>query len=298
MTDSITVIIPTRDRPEYLRVCVASVLASASEAQRRYGVRTRVLVVEDAPVIDSGAQVCRDLGVDYLRIAQHDGLADPGAAILLGVQNVDTTYQCIFGDDDVMLPRHLSAGYAMLSEGYDVVSCSYQVTDEDLVPLGTVKLEESDLGDLIAGYTGVNDGSFVSHELVKDLDWDVTLEGQMLVPIWGELMMAGRKSGVVETPTWYYRRHTANISLGALTPRDRVLRGVAQARLRKRALEVLGYVPKSPRAEEAALEWAAWQKILNPTRSAMAGAFVRRQLARLQALIRRARNKTARVIAP
>jgi hypothetical protein len=172
-----------------------------------------------------------------------------------------------------MLPGHLTAALGKRAEGYDVVSSSFELTHENLVPFRTVTLAPGVLGDLLAGHTGVNDGSLVAHDLVKDLFWDVTLEGQMLVPIWAELMLMGKTFGAVETPTWWYRRHDENISYAALSEKDLVLRASARARMHARVLEVLGEIPPSPmeeeaqkhrarRAEEAALEAArfGWQR--------------------------------------
>lgn len=310
--DSITVIVPTRHRPEFVAVAASSIQTSAAELMRAKRIPTRVLVVDDAPDNDETEQVARSLGVDYLRVPEHDGLKDPGAAIVLGVHNVDTQYQAIFGDDDVMFPRHLVAAVEALEKGYDVVSCSFQVGDLSLRPYyKTVILEPTGLGDLVAGHTTVNDGSFVPHDLVKGLDWDVTLLGQMLVPIWGELMLAGYSFGVVEEPTWMYRRHDTNLSSGALSVEDRELRSLVRARLAERTMDVLGHIPPSTRqlrieAEEAAeraekeeelrrLEEAEQEAIRAAQRAGRAvvpGEFAGRQ----RALVRRSRNKLARML--
>lgn len=311
--DSITVIVPTRHRPEFVAVAARSIQTSAAELMRAKGIPTRVLVVDDAPDNDETERMARALGVDYLKVQEHDGLRDPGAAIVLGVQNVDTQYQAIFGDDDVMLPRHLVAAVGKIEQGYDVVSCSFQVGDMSLRPYyKTVILEPTCLGDLIAGHTTVNDGSFVPHDLVKGLDWDVTLLGQMLVPIWGELMLAGHTFGVVEEPTWIYRRHDTNLSSGALSAEDRELRAVVRARLAERAMEVLGHIPPSTRqvrvdeeeaakraeAEEEARRAAEAERqlLLSAQRNGRAvvpGEFAGRQ----RAFVRRSRNKLARLLA-
>jgi hypothetical protein len=310
--DSITIIVPTRHRPDFVAVAARSIQTSAAELMRARGVPTRVLVVDDAPDNDETEQMARTLGVDYLKVPEHDGLRDPGAAIVLGVQNVDTQYQAVFGDDDVMLPRHLVAAVDKLEQGFDVVSCSFQVGDLSLRPYyKTVILEQTCLGDLIAGHTTVNDGSLVPHDLVKGLDWDVTLLGQMLVPIWGELMLAGHTFGVVEEPTWIYRRHGANLSSGALSVEDRELRAAVRARLAERAMEVLGHIPPSTRQlrveeeeaakraeqEEAARLVAEAQReaVLSAQRNGRAivpGEFAGRQ----RAFVRRGRNKLARLL--
>lgn len=249
---SVTVIVPTRHRPQYVRVAVLSILASAAELALTTPVRTRVLICDDAPDNDDTKDLARQLGVDYARVHEHDGRADPGAAIALGVSRVDTSHQLIFGDDDLMLVRHLPLAWAKVVGGADVVSSSYQLAAADLAPARTVVLPPTCLGDLLAGHTLVNDGSLVAHDLVADLDWDASLEGQMLLPIWGELMLAGRRFDRVTEPTWLYRRHGANISSAALSPHDLGRRAEAQERLRQRALDMLGSVPQSPYAAQLA----------------------------------------------
>lgn len=87
---SVTVIVPTRHRPQYVRVAVLSILASAAELALTTPVRTRVLICDDAPDNDDTKDLARQLGVDYARVHEHDGRADPGAAIALGVSRVDT----------------------------------------------------------------------------------------------------------------------------------------------------------------------------------------------------------------
>ena len=279
---SFTVIVPTRHRPEYVDVAVRSILTSSAELQRVHGVPTRVVIVDDAPDNDDTRDVASHLGVDYLRIEEHDGRKDPGAAIVLGVQSVDTKYQTIFGDDDIMLVRHLRVAHELLREGAHVVSSSFTVTDQDLVPTRTVSLLPTDVGDLVAGHTTVNDGSFVAHDDVKDLVWDVALEGQMLVPIWGELMAQGKTFTVSSEATWLYRRHTDNISHGALSEHDLVLRERARSRLREVVLRELGEIPPSRRAEAIARQEELARRAARPHAQ----------------FIRRVRNKAARIIAP
>ena len=279
---SFTVIVPTRHRPEYVAVAVRSILTSSAELDRVHRVKTRVVIVDDAPDNDNTRDVAAHLGVDYLRVEGHDGRKDPGAAIVLGVQSVDTTYQTIFGDDDIMLVRHLRVAHELLREGWDVVSSSFMVTDEDLASPRVVALQATDVGDLVAGHTGLNDGSFVAHDDVRDLDWDVSLEGQMLVPIWGELMARGKTFTVSSEPTWLYRRHTENISHGALSEHDLVLRERARSRLREIVLRELGEIPPSRRAEAIARQEELARRAARPHAQ----------------FIRRVRNKAARIIAP
>src|SRR3954470_18911344 len=88
----LTVIVPTRERPELLKETVDSIVASARAASDRLGATVRVLVVDDASPTDSTRELVAALGteaaaagpgvsVDYARVDVHDGRKDPGAAI-------------------------------------------------------------------------------------------------------------------------------------------------------------------------------------------------------------------------
>ena len=226
----ITMIIPTRHRPHLLEPTLLSLLTARAEAKQRGLCDVRLLVVDDAPDNDSTRQLVAETPhADYLRIDEHDGRADPGAAIKLGVAQVDTEYQSLFGDDEIALPRHFVAAAELIREGFDVVSSSFRLVDASLRETKTVVLPPSGLGDLLVGRMRINDGSFVRHALVRDMEWDVSLEGQMLVPIWARLLVDERKFAVVQEPTWLYRRHHANISHEAWKPRDVALRARAKA---------------------------------------------------------------------
>lgn len=244
--DAVTVIIPTRHRPSFLTTTVRSIQTAVSETDRKQGPRVRILVCDDAPESDDTRAAAAALGVDYALVPEHDGRQDPGAAIVKGVSLVDTRYQAIFGDDDIMLPQHIDLAWKKLQSGHQVVSSSFQVTDEDLNPMSEVILRPAVAGDLVAGHSLLNDGSFVEHDLVKDLEWDVSLEGQMLLPIWTRLSLTGHSFGAVDRPTWLYRRHDANISNNALSEHDIALRTRARGLLQQMSLDLLGYIPPSP----------------------------------------------------
>lgn len=224
MTD-VTMIIPTRHRAALLETTLGSLLTAASEATRDTEHRVRLLVVDDASEDDDTRHLAERMGVDYLRIDEHDGRMDPGAAIKLGIANVDTEYYSLFGDDDIALPRHFVLAFERLGEGVDVLSSSFHVVDEHLAVRNTVVLRPTGVADIVAGRTALNDGSFVRHALVRDIELDVSLEAHMLPPMWAELMAdESVRFAIVEEPSWLYRRHAGNISGSALSERDLELR--------------------------------------------------------------------------
>ena len=242
----LTVIVPTRERPELLRETIESILAAAAVAERRLGAGVRVVVVDDASPTDSTRELVEPMaarGVDYVRVPEWDGRKDPGAAIALGVSVTTTPYLTIFGDDDVMLPEHIALHLKDMRDGYDVSAASFWITDGQLNKTRQVTLQKAHLGDFLIGRIKVNDGAFVRTELVKAVGLDPALLAQMMYPVWATLLIDKRKFTYSKTPTFLYRRHSANISDVNKDAEDAALRRMLQEKYQALALEKLGAVP-------------------------------------------------------
>lgn len=241
MTTDVTIVVPTRERPEYLAVALCSILGSAAEAVL-HGASTRVLVVDDASPTDSTRKLAASLGVDYHRIEVHDGRNNPASAIATGVGLVDSTFYSVFGDDDVMLPRFINAHLAALAEGYDVCSTAFQRTDADLRPTREVILPEANIGDLLAGKITINDGAMTRTELIRDMIWDPGLEQAIFYPIWLDLLYRKARFTRLAEPTFLYRRHPENVS-DHLGNHDAAVRQSIQERYRALVMERDGMIP-------------------------------------------------------
>ena len=256
----LTVIVPTRERPGLLRETLESILASAAVARRRLGCEVRVMVVDDASPSDSTRELVEsmaDRGVEYRRVAEHDGRRDPGAAIKLGVTAATTPYLTIFGDDDIMLPAHITTHLRAVRRGYDVSAASIRITDSELRPVDVSRRRKAHLGDLLIGRIDVNDGAFVRTELIQAVDLDPALLAQMLYPVWATLLIDGRRFTRSRKPTFLYRRHTANISDVNRDAEDAALRKALQEKYQALAQERLGSVPAPRKVDWArhAREW-------------------------------------------
>ena len=292
MSPSLTVIVPTRSRADFLGPTLASILAAAAEAERARGTRTVVLVVDDASDDDGATRaVAERHGVRYHRIEEHDGLRDPGVAIATGVRMVETSHHMLFGDDDAMAPSLITSALAHVDEGADVVSMSYWWTGPDLVPTREVILPQASLGDLVRGHVIVNDGAITRTELVRDLRWDPTLAKVMLLPHWVQLALDGRTFATHPVPTWYYRRHEANIS-STLSDEDREVRERLLGELQAMVVDRLGHLPPGP-YHDAREERIARRAAKDAVKAAAALAPPRRE-----PLTRRVRRRLARAIAP
>lgn len=96
----LTVIVPSRDRPDRLRTCLDSILATEYPAERY-----EILVVDNAPSTDGTLRLIEDeygdRGVRYLREDR------PGSASArnAGLKVVDSDI-VVFTDDDVRVDRH------------------------------------------------------------------------------------------------------------------------------------------------------------------------------------------------
>lgn len=241
MTD-VTIVVPTRERPEFLRATLHSILASAAEAGRG-GTTTRILVVDDASPTDSTERLAAELGVDYHRIAVHDGRNNPATAIATGVGLVESPFYSLFGDDDIMLPRFIGAHVAAIAEGHDVCSSAFIRTDAALKPIREVILPEATLGDLLAGKITINDGAMTRTELTRDLIWDPSLDQQILFPIWLELLFGGCRFTRLSEPSFLYRRHDGNVS-ATLGIEDAAQRQQVREQFKQRVIARDGRIPE------------------------------------------------------
>lgn len=256
----LTVIVPTRERPGLLRETLESILASADVAKRRLGAEVAVCVVDDASPTGSSREVAESLaarGVSYLRIEEHDGRRDPGAAIKLGVSAATTPYLTIFGDDDVMLAEHISIHLRAMRRGSDVSAATFRETDAQLRLKELSRRRPARLGDYLAGRININDGAFVRTELIQAVELDPALLAQMLYPVWATLLIDGRKFTFSRKVTFLYRRHDANISSVNQDSEDAALRVMLREKYRALAQEKLGTVPAARRfnAAKHAAEW-------------------------------------------
>jgi glycosyltransferase involved in cell wall biosynthesis len=227
----VTVIVATRNRPEWLSVSLQSILASAAVGAIK-GILTRVLVVDDASTSEATKVTCDRLGVDYLRNPVHDGRTTPSTARVLGIANVETPYFAFFDDDDFMLPRFIPLHVDALEAGHDVCSTAFWLADDDLEIRRKVVPMPATIGDLLAGFVAINDQSLIRTDIAQDVTWDPDLENVMMYAAWMQMMARGRSFHLITEPTFLYRRHHRNTS-DQLGSRDVALRRKIRGRYRQ-----------------------------------------------------------------
>lgn len=128
---TISVIIPTYDRPQ--------LLVRAVESARAAGTEVEVIVVDDASV-DETAEVCRRLrGINYVRLERNQGV---GGARNIGLMASTGEYVAFLDDDDLRLPGSLDIQAAALDENADAgfVCGAMVMADQEYQPTGEVFL--------------------------------------------------------------------------------------------------------------------------------------------------------------
>lgn len=207
MTTDVTIVVATYNRPEYLLVELHSLLASAAMVP---SVSTRIVVVDDASETMAAKAIAKRLGVDYIRHPENRGV---GPTLATGFEAVDSPLYALWGDDDYFLPRFLPLHLAKIAEGLDVVAGSYLRTDADLRPRGQpVILPVTTFADLMRGDVRCNDGALVRRDSIGEIRFRPENKHLMMMTFWLAMAAGGRTFGVVEEPTWLYRRHDSNLS--------------------------------------------------------------------------------------
>ena len=97
---SIGVIIPTRNRPDYLRVSLGSVLAQTYPADE--------ILVSDNNSIPPAGDISRHLSAGRVHYHYHNELLPLEEHWHLALRHIQSDYACFLSDDDIWLPNHLA----------------------------------------------------------------------------------------------------------------------------------------------------------------------------------------------
>jgi glycosyltransferase involved in cell wall biosynthesis len=104
----LTVVIPTRDRPDHVRTCLTRILENSEYPTDRY----EILIVDNAPSTDATRRVVAEFAErNRVRYAREDS---PGSASArnTGIAGTDTEL-LVFTDDDAIVDRHWLTRVAM-----------------------------------------------------------------------------------------------------------------------------------------------------------------------------------------
>jgi len=233
---TISVIIPTHDRPH--------LLPRAVESARTAGSNVEIIVVDDASTDDT-AEVCRGLkNITYVRLERNLGVA---GARNVGIMNSTGKYIAFLDDDDLRLPGSLDAQAALMDQNPEAgfVCGAMIMADQEYQPTGEVFLPNSsgdvfwDLMELdfpvMPLSTLIRKECFLRLGLLNEKllgidDWDILTR---IAEIYSVL--------VVEEPMGVYRKPTPSSAQGS---------SWQSAQLRRAARHQLQLL-KLPRAREA-----------------------------------------------
>jgi glycosyltransferase involved in cell wall biosynthesis len=203
--------------------------------------------VDDSPE-GSAEHVAAALAVDYERNPIRDAGFGQSAARSWAIPRIRTDLVAMFDDDDLMLEDHIGRMAARIRAGADVCSTGFWLADPDpadatkLVARRRQLLRQPRLGDLLAGYQPVNDGAMMRTEVAQSVAWDPAREILMMYHVWLQLLFAGRRFVVNQSPTFLYRQHETSMSRN-LGEREATLRAQLIAESRALAVERFGRVP-------------------------------------------------------
>jgi glycosyltransferase involved in cell wall biosynthesis len=203
----VTVIVTTADRTEWLERSLRSVVATI-EAD---SVETTVLVVDDSRTPGPAREVAAPQGANYAINPSHATTTNPSSARVFGLSLVKTPLFAFFDDDDVMLPGHLGLMKGHLDDGADLCATGHFVgldRDDGLAPGRRVIPRQGRLGDLLAGWNSINDGSMMRTEAARKLRWDPAMANVMMYSVFVQALVEGWRVDRTAQPTFIYRQST------------------------------------------------------------------------------------------
>jgi glycosyltransferase involved in cell wall biosynthesis len=203
----ITVVVTTADRPDWLERSLRSVLATI----RADGVEATVLVVDDSRDPGPAREVAASQGADYAINPTHASTTNPSSARIFGLSRVETPLFAFFDDDDVMLAGHLGLMKGHVDHGADLCATGYFVgrdRDGGLARGRRVIPRQGRLGDLLAGWNSINDGSMMRTEAALKLRWDPELANVMMYSVFVQALVEGWRVDRTAQPTFIYRQST------------------------------------------------------------------------------------------
>lgn len=183
---SVGVVIPSRNRPQHLRVAIDSVLAQRHEP-------IRVVVVDDgsSPPVAAWLE-CPDSRV---RVVRNERPAGPGAARNQGAAAVDTEWVAFLDDDDRWLPHKLETCLhgVRMHPGAELIVHKAAFAESTLHDSGEVRVVDDPVSWMLRGQPPHVDSVLVrraAHERVRfdegfaaaaELDYMVRLAGSCTV---------------------------------------------------------------------------------------------------------------------
>lgn len=198
-------IVTTADRADWLERSLRSIVATIDAD----GIEGTVLVVDDSRAPGPARESADRHGAVYVTNPDHATTTNPSAARVFGLSHVETPMFAFFDDDDVMLPGHLGLMKRRLDDGADLCATGHFVgreTDDGLVRGRRVIPRQGRLGDLLAGWNSINDGSMMRTEAARSLRWDPEMANVMMYSVFVQALVEGWRVARTGQPTFIYRQ--------------------------------------------------------------------------------------------
>ncbi len=209
MTDSVTVVIPTRNRSDLLRTTLQSVLSQRD-------VHLHVIVIDEASTDDTGAVTMR-FGDPRVRIVRHGSPVGVSAARNRGISEAVTDWVAFCDDDDVWSPDKLRlqlAAARSAGRAWAYTGCVH-VNDALIAQMGAPPLQPDAMSTALRRYNAMPAGAsnvMVRADVLRRVGgFDPTLTHVPDWDLWLRLSNDGLPACVPE-PLVGYRIHSGNAS--------------------------------------------------------------------------------------
>ncbi len=223
MNDKVSIIIPTRNRRNFLRQALRS-------ASAQTWANTELLIVDEASSDGTANMVAAEF--PKLRLIRHDMPRGPGGARNAGLGVTDSDWVLFFDDDDLLHPDHVrqlvEASHAAPKD--QIVSGRWRrftVVDHQVRLGPIVCAPESRRGiEILAEALEPNgEGTICCHSVLwprrifSDLLWDEQLSTNGDVDFFGRVILSGRQITGRPVGMAYYRAHLGDRVAGGSTLR-------------------------------------------------------------------------------
>lgn len=213
-TDSVTVVIPTRNRPNSLKDCLSSVNSQTF-------LPSEVIVVDDASSSNYAYQVAESSEWKFpVRVMTNQKKRGPGFSRNVGAKEAKSRYLAFLDDDNLLLPEHLEMSIIAIRSGADVAVASL-ISEKSLAKSSPSRTARrvvflGDVGTKLSyGINLVGDTSFLcrSDDFLRSGGFPEGLEfaAEDLLYL-SKMAIGGRKIRLLPSPTVRYRESRTGLN--------------------------------------------------------------------------------------
>lgn len=206
----ISLIIPTKNRPEYLRECLSSLICQDANFE--------VILVDDGNVYPEHTLRLfhKMFPIKYIKSPENHLKDSCLVPIRIGMNMADGDYVKIVGDDDWLEPHSLDIEYKFMEDHldhYDGLITSYYRCDDKLQVRDVYQVHAGITKELMRYGCYIPDAMLTKRVFWDKLDWNEEIGSRWLWLIWWQMICKGVRVGSVpELCTYRYRLHDKQIT--------------------------------------------------------------------------------------